>query len=140
MKGREKNKTFLLLVNDWQMVEQWAQLLPEHRAALEKVWPGNTTVILPAKQNLPYLTSADNTVALRWPAYPFLNKLMSKIGSALVSTSLNKAGQPPLVEPAGLEDYFGAAAPELVVQAGPLEAQPSQIIDLRNPGEPRVIR
>ncbi|MEI6378333.1 MAG: L-threonylcarbamoyladenylate synthase [Candidatus Falkowbacteria bacterium] len=140
MKGREINKTFLLLIDSWEMAEEWAVITPEHKEVLQKVWPGPTTVILQAQKSVPFLVTAENTIALRWPADSFLTSLLSKLHAPLVSTSLNKAGQPNLLEPLGLEDYFGDLAPELVVQVGPLAAQPSQIIDLRNPGEPVAIR
>lgn len=63
--------------------------------AMNKHWPGPTTLILPAKPSTPdYLTGGRHTVAVRIPSCEYMHEYLSKWKGPLVSTSLNISGQP----------------------------------------------
>src|SRR3989339_1895513 len=99
------------------------------------------TVILENRQNLPAeLTGGLDSLAVRLPKNEFLIKMISKVGFPLVSTSLNKAGQPPLSNLNNLGDYF-EILPDLALSVGTIAgAKPSKLVDLRDVKNIKVIR
>jgi L-threonylcarbamoyladenylate synthase len=129
VKGRGEDKPFLQLVagSDWAARLAAVPVPP----ALEKYWPGPLTVILPG--------IGGGTVALRVPDSPFLRDLLRAVKSPLYSTSVNRAGQPPLWRIAEIVAGFEARV-DIVMDAGDLpEGVASTIVDAT--GSPlRIVR
>lgn len=98
-KQRDAAKGFILLVKD---ATQLAQLCPELPAACQNAiaqyWQPDqppTTLILPARPTLsPLLTGTHGTVAVRYPHPAYMQHYLAAIGQPLVSTSLNRSGEP----------------------------------------------
>jgi L-threonylcarbamoyladenylate synthase len=139
MKGRAADKPFLLLVNGWEMASKVAEI-EGRQEALAEWWPGPRTVILPAKVQAPQLVSATGGIALRWPANPWLQQLLDRLGEPLVSTSLNRGGEANLSRPLNLADYFAGLEPDLVVDIGELNGQPSTLVDWLDITDPKQLR
>lgn len=60
-------------------------------------WPSATTWLLPARTNAPWwLTGGYRTIAVREPAHALTRALATAFGGALVSTSANVTGHPPV--------------------------------------------
>jgi L-threonylcarbamoyladenylate synthase len=76
---------------------------------------------------------------VRWPDDRLIQELLAQVGVPLVSTSVNRHGEPPLGDPEAIEMLFGGAI-DLLADAGPREnVLPSTIVDLtRRP--PVVVR
>jgi L-threonylcarbamoyladenylate synthase len=86
IKGRGEDKPFLQLIGDAGWISRFSDtVLPERIAAH---WPGPLTVVVPARTG--------GTVALRVPDHPLLQQLLRALGRPLYSTSVNRAGSPPL--------------------------------------------
>jgi L-threonylcarbamoyladenylate synthase len=119
LKGRQE-KSFLHLIPD----PSW---LPRYTGSglpgeLESYWPGALTVIFPAKQK--------GTVALRIPDDPLLLKVMTRLGRALFSTSVNTSGKPALWRIRDILSAFESRV-DLVVDAGDRpQGIPSTIVDI----------
>ena len=70
-------------------------------------WPGPVTCVLPARKGLPdLLTGGRSTLAVRVSAHPPVADLCRLSGSALVSTSCNVSGKPPLRTAREVRDSF----------------------------------
>lgn len=98
IKRRPPEKGFLLIAADVAQIEPWVRLpggsADDHILA---TWPGPVTWVLPVRAALPaWLTGGRDTVAVRVTAHPTSQVLCRKTGSALVSTSANISGHPPL--------------------------------------------
>jgi L-threonylcarbamoyladenylate synthase len=86
IKGRGEDKPFIQLVADAGWVARLSDVrIPERVAAH---WPGPLTVVVPQR--------GGGTVALRVPDHPLLQRLLRTLGRPLYSTSVNRAGAPPL--------------------------------------------
>jgi len=71
----------------------------------------------------------------------FLQKLISKFGRPIISTSLNISGQKTLEDLAKIEKYFKNEKPDLVINAGRLKKKKaSRLVDIREVEKVRVIR
>jgi protein-tyrosine phosphatase len=77
---------------------------------LQRYWPGPLTIILAAR--------AGGTVGLRVPANDFTRGVIAATGESLYLTSVNRAGEPPLVEPDEIAARFGERI-DLFCDAGP---------------------
>jgi L-threonylcarbamoyladenylate synthase len=86
VKGRDEDKPFLQLIADTSWLGRISDLpLPRQ---LGKYWPGPLTIIVPDRRG--------GTVGVRVPDSAFLQALVKAVGAPLYSTSVNRAGMPPL--------------------------------------------
>src|SRR5690606_38301750 len=87
-------------------------------------WPGPSTWVLPARPWAPArLTGGRHTIAVRVTAHPVAAELCRQAASALVSTSANASGRPPLTRAAEVRRTLGAVLDDVL--PGPLGGQPS---------------
>jgi L-threonylcarbamoyladenylate synthase len=98
IKRRPPEKGFLLIAADIEQTEPLVQL--PGGSVGERIlatWPGPVTWVLPVRKALPFwLTGGRDTLAVRVTAHPTSQVLCRLTGSALVSTSANISGHPPL--------------------------------------------
>jgi L-threonylcarbamoyladenylate synthase len=120
IKGRGEDKPFLQLLLDPSWVADLSPLpVP---AKLLRYWPGPLTLVLPARQG--------GTVALRVPDSPFLHELLVAVGTSLFSTSVNRAGSPPLRTVEEMQGEFEGDV-DMIYDAGdPLPGPPSTLVDV----------
>jgi len=122
IKGREETKPFVILAASVAQVEELGAIVPP---LLRDVWPAPLTAILAP------------SVAVRVPALDWLRSLLERTGP-LVSTSANRSGEPPISAPELLAHDLQITLDGLL-DLGPLEAEPSTIVDFTG-AEPRLIR
>ncbi len=66
-----------------------------------------TTWVMPASDHCPHwLRHTDNTVAARLTDYPLIRRLCRQLDSAIISTSANLAGMPPVRNKLALRYFF----------------------------------
>ncbi len=142
IKQRPKSKPFLVLVNSLSMLKKYSYLSVAQEKYLKKIWPGPITVVLKSRGNLPAgVIGKDGGLAARLPKNNFLITILKRLGEPIVSTSLNISGQKNLTNLSGINNYFGADKPDLVVDAGILpENKPSRVIDIREIDNIKILR
>jgi len=97
---------------------------------MESSWPGPNTWIVPAAAHCPHwITGARSTVAVRVSAHPVCRALCERWNGALVSTSANQSGQPPIRRLALLRKHFGNIVDYIVPGALGGQENPTQIRD-----------
>lgn len=111
VKGRGEDKPFLQVLPDQSWVARVSDMPVPPR--LGRYWPGPLTMVFAAR--------AGGTVALRVPDSSFLRDLLLAVGAPLFSTSVNRAGQPPLSSVDAMRREFDNDV-ELIYDAGPLPA------------------
>lgn len=138
IKGRDAGKGLILIANDQQQLapfmatpaESWQAQFNEH-------WPGPVTFVVPVNKDLDtavrrLLTGDHETIAVRVSDHPIVKQLCRRCGSALVSTSANRSGQPALRQASEVEREFGNELGVVVdAPVGGL-ANPSRIIDVKD--------
>jgi len=146
LKGRSKEKPFLLLVSGRAMAERWGLVFPPAASALaEAFWPGPLTLVLPGGEGrLPdMLRGPEGGIAVRHTGHALVAKLVAGLGEPLTSTSANRPRTPPAPGPEWIARIFPeetAAGDLLILDGGALGNQPpSTVVDCTGP-IPQLIR
>lgn len=137
IKGAADRTQFLLLADSIEMVESCVRSFGcADRSRLERIWPAPVTVILPAGNRCPEWMG--QTVAFRVPDHAPLRDLISQLGEPIVSTSINRAGEPPMLDLGEIGHRFGGQV-DLIVAGDVNTDLASTIVDLTGES-PEVVR
>jgi len=118
-KGRPDGKPLPLLAADLGAVEAVALLGPLARRLAARLWPGPLTLVLPSRPGLPpEVDAGTGTVGIRVPGSEVARALARSSGGAIVSTSANLSGEPPVSRAEDLAPALRARL-EAVLDAGP---------------------
>jgi L-threonylcarbamoyladenylate synthase len=106
IKGREDGKMYILLIDAIENLLKYAEVESErHIDFLLSIWPNPVSVVLKLNEKTATLLNQE-TAAFRIPNHRFCQKLLKKLKMPLISTSVNRSTQPPLIEPALIKDEF----------------------------------
>lgn len=133
IKAREAHKGFILIAaSQNQLTPFLAPVLPAWQAQLDSAWPGPVTFVLPAASSVsPLLSGGRDTLAVRVSAHPLVTRLCNAYGGAIVSTSANVSGHPPLNTGIDVERRFKDSIDVIIdADVGQLSS-PTKIIDAR---------
>ena len=142
IKGRVPEKALPVFVRDIAMARRFAYISDAKAEFLEKMWPGQVTVVFQHKEKLPkVLTGGHTTLGMRMPKHPLLIALLEKLGVPLAETSANPSGKPAARSAARVKEYFRDAEhqPDLLIDGGETGRSPSAVIDFTGI-EPLVLR
>jgi len=146
LKGRARDKPFLLLVASREMAEAQGLAFNESARALARAfWPGPLTLVLPGGSGrLPdLLRGPEGGIAVRWTSHTRMAVLIAALGEPLTSTSANLPGSPPAPGVDAILRDFAAAVTSgrlLVLDGGVLgNRPPSTVVDCTG-ALPRVVR
>jgi L-threonylcarbamoyladenylate synthase len=120
IKGREKNPFIRLIAEPDDIFRYTLAPIP---SALLAHWPGPLTLVVPLKDG----TSA----AFRCPGGQWLRDVICRVGCPIISTSVNRTGQPPLTQSRAILEEFAAEIALLVVEDGENSGPVSTIYDIR---------
>ncbi len=133
-KGSPPGRPFLVVAADAAMAfSLWSRIPDAAHALADEAWPGPLTLIGPAREGLPpgLLGERDGepTISVRVPGDAWLRRVLTSLGEPLISTSANRAGEPP---PGAFEDVdLDALRPDHAVDRGRCAGgTPSTLIDL----------
>jgi L-threonylcarbamoyladenylate synthase len=107
MKRRDPSMGLLLIASSRAQLEPYAAV-PAEDSSLASSGEQPVTWVLPATSSTPaWIRGQHPGVAVRISAHPVASALCDAVGSALVSTSANLAGQPPARNGIVLRRHFG---------------------------------
>jgi L-threonylcarbamoyladenylate synthase len=141
VKGRDAEKPMLAVTDRWERVRDWfSEVSTLVEPLLQHNQPVAVTLALPAGEGAPpALVGPEGLVAVRRSGDPFVAGLVAAAGVPVLSTSANRAGEPPAADFADL-DASVLAAVDFAVDAGrPLGGVPSTVVTVRG-GELVVLR
>jgi L-threonylcarbamoyladenylate synthase len=95
LKGRPAHKAFIILIGNIDQLHVFNIVISKkQKELLDTLWPGPNSVIFPCSNpNFEFLHRGNNTLAIRLPATPWLQNLISETGP-IIATSANASGQP----------------------------------------------
>jgi L-threonylcarbamoyladenylate synthase len=129
IKGRAIQKGVILIAAGFDQLGRVLDPRYAHLwAAAQRSWPGPITWILPARPGLPrWVTGGRTDVAVRVTAHPVASALCRSVGTALVSTSANRSGLPPLRTAAEVRRHLGQRLNHVVAAKVGSRQLPSEI-------------
>lgn len=141
LKQRDISKGLILIAADYSQLLEYVddnKIGQDVRFKVFSHWPGHITLLLPARTDVPRFLKGDHdTIAVRVTAHEPARQLCRALGTALVSTSANLSGEPPLTTAQAVRDAFAGDVGWIMEgDVGPAAA-PSKII---NPLNNEVIR
>ena len=128
-KGREFNKAIAILVGNYKQVDLIAATFTKNAKILvEHFWPGGLTVIVPKRNDIPDLLSANQTIGIRMPNHPIALRLLNEFGP-LATTSANLSGKQNPLDAVNVHLQLNGRIP-LILDGGPCPGGvPSTIVD-----------
>jgi L-threonylcarbamoyladenylate synthase len=132
LKSRDTQKPHIILISGVEDLAKF-DIFPDQVAkkVLEKVWPGQVTVILPCKNaKFAYLHRGGNSLAFRVPDKADLREMLRESGP-LVAPSANPEGKLPAKSIEEARKYFGDTV-DFYQDGGVIESLPSTIMSLLN--------
>ena len=99
VKRRPPEKPFTLMLSSTDDIEKYAYIDERATKLIKKYMPGQFTIILKAKDNLPsYCISKEGNVGIRISGDKMVRDLIAEVGKPLLVPSANKSGEPPLTK------------------------------------------
>ncbi len=142
IKKRHPEKSMLILVDGYEMLQQYVDEIPlEIWQILEKSTKP-TTVIYPNPKNLPKeLLAKDGSVGIRIIKKGFAKELIKAIQVPLISTSANISGKPGPANFDEIDEYILQNVDYIVnLHRNSSTQKPSRIIKLNANGSINIIR
>ena len=142
LKGRGSDKSFILLVDGFPMIEKYIPDFHEVCYDLADFAEKPLTLIYPNAEGLaPSVLAADGSVGIRITKDPNCLKLIRSIRKPLVSTSANLSGSPsPICYEEVHEDIKLSVDATVELRLKEKMVKPSQIIKIGLGGEVLIIR
>ncbi|MDR3311619.1 MAG: L-threonylcarbamoyladenylate synthase [Spirochaetaceae bacterium] len=119
IKGREEAKPFIRLIARGEDIFSHTHAAIPHNLLAH--WPGPLTLVVPVGQS--------QSAAFRCPGDQWLRHVIAAVGRPIYSTSVNRAGNPPLIGSAAILREFGTQIALMVVDDSP-GGPPSTIYDV----------
>ena len=131
IKHRHWQKGLILIAATVEQLYPYIDLNKFDIDKAESSWPGPTTWVVPAAENIShYLRGDHSSIAVRVSDHPLTRLLCRTFRGPIVSTSANPEGHPPALSANGVRRYFGDKV-GLIVEGplGELE-KPTPIYDV----------
>jgi L-threonylcarbamoyladenylate synthase len=130
IKGREPGKLYILLIKDIETLLKYVDLKSEsHMDFMISIWPNPVSVILNLNLKTKNILNSD-TAAFRVPNNRFCLKLLSEIKMPLISTSVNRKNQTPLLDPGLISNEFSTEVDAVFYSDKKSYCDASTLIDL----------
>ena len=130
VKGRDEWRRYIFLIQNVQLLQQYVELNSEkHIDFLLSIWPNPISVVLKLNNKTSEILQSE-TGAFRVPNHRFCLKLLSEIQMPLISTSVNRSGNPPILEPSLIIEEFGSEVDAIFYSETKSYFEASTIIDL----------
>ncbi len=142
IKQRNESKSLIVLVDSWEMLENYVPHIPAKVACIIKGFSKPTSVIYKNPLGLANnVLAQDNTVAIRIVNNDFCKKLIHKFGKPIVSTSANISGKIAPKNFDGIDKSLLYKADYIVnLQLEKNQSTASQIIRIDSKGKIEFIR
>lgn len=131
IKGREASKVFSILCADLKDLSRYARNVsnPAYKL-MRRMFPGPYTVVLEASREIPRIMHGKRkTIGIRVADNRICQDIVSTLGHPIITTSANRSGEEPGVDPYLIDDSIGNMV-DMVIDGGTLFSVPSTIVDL----------
>lgn len=130
VKGRSEWKRYIFLIHSVDLLQNYVEIDSEkHIDFLMSIWPNPISVVLKLNHQTSEILKSE-TGAFRVPNNRFCLKLLSELKMPLISTSVNRTGNPPILEPSVIIEEFGNEVDAIFYSETKSYFEASTVIDL----------
>lgn len=143
LKGRDKNKTMLVLLHNDNQLASYVREIPEVAYELIEATDRPLTIIYSDAKNLASNAIAeDGSIGIRVVNHPFCQQLLQRFRKPIISTSANISGQPTATNFDEISEEIKNGVDYIVKfdQQNPAKGKPSIIMKLDPSGKFDFIR
>jgi len=116
-----------------------SEITPAAERLMEACWPGPLTLVFRAAAVPSALTTGTDTIGVRLPAHPDVQRLLEAVGGPLTGTSANCSGRPPATTAEDVDRALGDGV-DVILNGGPTPGGlPSTVVDT-TVDPPRLLR
>jgi len=130
IKGRDKTMSLPVLVRDFEMLFEYAEVPERYKEIIMGNMPGAFMAVLKLKKVLnPIITAGRDTIGIRIAGNEFVKNLMQMLDEPIISTSANPSGCPNIYDMSELIRVFEDKV-ALIVDSGSISpSKGSTIVD-----------
>ena len=129
VKRRPPEKPFTLMCGDVNDIFKYAYINEKAKKLIDAFMPGQFTIILKAKENLPsYVISKEGNVGIRVSSDELVSNLIKKVGKPLLVPSANKSGETPAHNVNDVFNAFNENELDGVIEGESISNTPSTIV------------
>ena len=130
IKRRPEEKPYTLMLGDISKIKEFAVLDKRAEAVIKAFMPGELTILLKAKNNVPtYVTHNTGVIGVRVPADKELCEFLNYVKTPLLVPSANRSGEKPAMTSKEVKEIFNDEVGYVFVGSAK-GGIPSTIIDL----------
>lgn len=139
-KKRPPNKPFALMCSSLEEAFKYVDVSNKAKKVMEKFLPGEITVLVKAKKDLPiWVTLGTGVIGIRVPDDDYIHRLFTLVGKPCLVTSANMSGDPTSRDYAEVLAKFDGKCPA-IVKGECVSNTPSTIINLANDDTISLVR
>lgn len=127
IKERDFKKAFSLHYHKVDIFYEYAEITPKVDRLIQNYLPGPLTIILKAKSNAPKNAVRNGKIGIRVVSNERFFELMEEFKRPILGTSVNEAGEPPLVSPSEINKSKFSMYP--IIKDGVKSNKPSTVLD-----------
>ncbi len=128
VKNRRPDKPFTLMISNLKMVENIVEINEVSRKIIDKFLPGELTIIMKAKENIPsYYSLNTGFIGIRMPKDDFILKLINEVCEPLLVPSCNPSDLKPALNDKEANIYFHDKI-KAIVKGNSISNVPSTVI------------
>ena len=128
IKRRPPEKPFTLMCGSVEDIYKYAEVNDIAKKLIKAYMPGQFTIILKAKNNLPsFCISKEGNVGIRVPDYKMVQDLIREVGKPLLVPSANRSGEEPLHNSKDVNDKFSKEL-DAIILGESISDTPSTIV------------
>ena len=111
VKGRPANHPVIVHLDSPRFLHRWVREVPQSATRLAEVfWPGPLTMVMPRAANVhDVITGGQDTIAIRVPAHPMAQQLLTAFGGGIAAPSANRYGRLSPTRAEHVREEFGDA-------------------------------
>ena len=130
IKHRILGKMYIMLVNNIEVLTKYIEIKSEkHLDFLLSIWPNAVSVVLQLNTKTSELLKT-KTAAFRIPNHRFCQRLTGELEMPIISTSVNRSSNPPMVDPNLIIDEFSSEVSAIFFTDKKCYYEASTLIDL----------
>jgi len=128
-KGRKKEKPFSVIVPSKEWISENTKITKENEKFVGVLFPGPYTIILNAKERIPYVVSKEGSMGIRIPKHEFCD-LIRSLNLLFLTTSVNLSEEEPVFSLKDIPKEIRSIS-DYAIDDGRIEGPASRVFDIR---------